>query len=65
MLLTNGDRIQMTELISTIALSRFEPLSLVLRGLAYHLLPSAIRSKVSPTKERICINCHGEEGISR
>lgn len=39
MLLTNSDRIQMAELISNLALSRFEPPSPLLRVLAYHLLP--------------------------
>lgn len=55
----------MAELISTVALSSLESPSLVLRVLAYHLLSFATCSKVTPTKERICINYHGNEGISR
>lgn len=64
-LLRNGDRIHMAELISTLALSRFEPPSPLLRVLAYHLLPFATYSKVRLSKERICINCYRKEGFSR
>lgn len=49
----------------SLALRRFDPSFLVLRVLAYHLLPFAPCSKVRPPKERISVNRHGKEGTSR